>query len=69
DDKILGGKGIIVEIDKSKFEDLWIVGITERTRNKKCYFEVVKNCNYSTLFKFIKEHIKPGSTLYSDCWK
>ncbi|CAG8763469.1 10697_t:CDS:2, partial [Dentiscutata erythropus] len=58
DDKILEGKGIIVEIDESKFGDLWVVGITKRTGNKKYY-----------LFKFIKEYVKPGSTLYSDCWK
>ncbi|CAG8819566.1 4065_t:CDS:2, partial [Dentiscutata erythropus] len=37
-------------------------GITERRGIKKCYFEVVKNRNYFTLFNFIKKHIKPGST-------
>ncbi|CAG8669066.1 30834_t:CDS:2, partial [Gigaspora margarita] len=32
EDKILGSNKIIVEIDKSKFEDLWVVGITEKIK-------------------------------------
>jgi transposase-like protein len=68
-DEILGGNGVIVEIDESKFSNFWVVGITERTGNKKCYFEVVNNRNYLTLFKFIRKHVRPGSTVYSDCWK
>ena len=69
EDEVLGGNKVIVEIDESKFEDLWVVGITERNGNKKCYFEVVRNRNYATLYQFIRKHIRPGSTVYSDSWK
>jgi hypothetical protein len=68
-DTLLGGFNIKVEVDESKFrknEDFWVVGLIERTEEKKCYFEVVENRNTETLTKIIKKHVKPGSIVYTD---
>jgi hypothetical protein len=69
DDFLFGGFNIKVEIDESKFrknEDFWVLGIIERTEEKKCYFEVVENINTETLTKIIKKHVKSGSIVYTD---
>ncbi|CAG8808441.1 8874_t:CDS:1, partial [Dentiscutata erythropus] len=65
----IGGNDIIIEIDKSKFKkdkDYWVVGAVERTIEKKCFFEIVKKHDTSTLTKIIKKHVEPGATIYSD---
>jgi transposase-like protein len=71
-DLIIGGKNIIVEIDKSKFrknENWWVVGIVERTIKRKCYFEVVKDRDKETLRQIIKKHVRKGSIIHTDHWK
>lgn len=37
--------------------------------SKKCFFTTVENRTADTLVNIIKQHIKPGSTIISDCWK
>ena len=79
DDFLLGGDHEIIEIDESKFEDFWIVGMIQRTKKiktkakinsiQKCYFEIVDNRNTETIHRIIKKHIKKGSNVYSDSWK
>ena len=64
DDFLLGGDHEIIEIDESKFEDFWIVGMIQRTKNiknkakinsiQKCYFEIVDNRNTDTIHRIIK---------------
>ena len=48
-DFLLGRDRIIVEADESLFNDFWVVGIVERTKEKKCYFEIVKDSYTLTL--------------------
>jgi hypothetical protein len=69
DDEIIGRNRIICEIDESLFNNFWIIGSIERTKEKKMFFEVVDNRNTDTIRKIIKKHIKPGSKIYSDSWK
>ena len=45
------------------------MGIIERTKEKKCYFEIVKDRNTTILRRIIKKYVKPKSILFSDCWK
>ena len=66
---LLGRNRVIVEIDESLFKDFWVVGIVERTKEKKCYFEVVKDRNTSTLRQIIEAHVKSKSIVFTDCWK
>ncbi|CAC5363308.1 unnamed protein product [Mytilus coruscus] len=74
-----GGDSVIVEIDESKFgkrkyhkgrqvEGQWVFGGIERD-SKKSFFATVENRTKETLLKLIKDNIKPGTTIISDCWK
>jgi len=76
---VVGGHGHTVEIDESKFgrrkhhrghrvEGQWVFGVYEReTRN--CFMVPVENRTVDTLLKIIKDWVKPGTTIISDCWK
>jgi len=75
----IGGYGHTVEIDESKFgrrkhhrghrvEGQWVFGGYERETGN-CFMVPVENRNAATLLAVIKEWIKPGTTIISDCWK
>lgn len=75
----LGGEGKIVEIDESKFgkrkyqrgkwvEGRWVFGGIERGTDN-CFMLVVEDRSRNTLLSVIKDYIKPGTTIISDCWK
>ena len=76
----IGGNGIEVEIDESKFgkckyyrghkvEGQWVFGVREKYHKTKIFMVPVHNQNESTLIPIIKKWIKPGSIIHSDCWK
>ena len=67
DDFLLGEDRIICEADESLFNNFWVMGIVKRTKEKKCYFEIVKDRNTSTLRQIIKDYIKPKSIVFTDC--
>ena len=70
-----------VEIDESKFgkrkyhrgrlvEGVWVFGGIERDSNPpKCFFIPVEDRSAATLIPIIKQWIKPGTTVLSDCSK
>ena len=78
----LGGDGITIEIDESKFgktkhvrghkgrwnRGQWVFGVICRETGE--FFMVpVQDRTKKTLLKIIKERILPGTTIISDCWK
>ena len=76
---VVGGPGKVVEIDESKFgkrkyhkgrrvDGVWVFGGIERD-SKRCFFASVEDRSADTLVSLIKEHIAPGTTIISDCWK
>ena len=76
---IIGGQGVVVEIDESKFgkrkynrgkyiEGVWVFGGIERDRKENCFYCVVRDRTAETLLDLIKKHIRPGSHIISDCW-
>ena len=76
----IGGNGIEVEIDESKFgkrkyhrghrvEGQWVFGGREKYNKKQIFMIPVHNRKESTLIPIIKKWIKPGSIIHSDCWK
>jgi IS1 family transposase len=72
DDMKIGGMNVIVEIDESKFKknkDFWVIGGVERTTQKKCFFEVVKDRDVRTMRRVIRKHVKPGSIVHTDHWR
>ena len=75
---VIGGPGIKVEIDESKFgrrkyhrgryvEGHWVFGGTERITGKAFLVEVEKR-DAATLIPSIRQHIRTGSIIYSDEW-
>ncbi|CAG8702019.1 7645_t:CDS:1, partial [Acaulospora morrowiae] len=75
DDLMIGGNGIIVEIDESKFcrgketDGIWIVGGIERMEKRKCFFVIVDQRDAGTIRDIVSKHVKPGSIVATDCWQ
>src|SRR5207237_9642598 len=76
---MLGGDGIIVEIDESKFgkrkynrghrvEGQWIVGGFERGTGR-LFIAEVEDRTKETMEEVIKTWVKPGTTIHTDFWK
>ncbi len=79
DREILGGEGKIVQIDESKIgkrkyhrghyvEGQWVFGGVE-VGSRKSFIVCVEDRTEATLLSHIKEWIRPGTTIHSDCWK
>ena len=75
----IGGPGEIIEIDESKFgkrkyhrgkrvEGVWVFGGIERS-SKKYFMQCVTDRSAATLIPIIIWHVKPGTTIMSDCRK
>lgn len=75
----IGGPGVIVEIDETKIgkrkyhrghyvEGQWVFGGVER-KGGRCFMVPVEERTRETLTGIIKEKIRPGSIIVSDCWK
>ena len=76
----IGGDGIVVEIDESKFgkrkyhrgkhvDRVWVFGAIEGDNKSNCFFFVVPDRSADTLIPLITKYIRRGSTIISDCWK
>lgn len=74
----IGGPGIIVEIDESKFGKrlseggveggIWVFGGIERVTKKK-FVVPVEERDAATVVPLIQKFIRPGTIIYSDCWE
>lgn len=80
EDNMIGGEGIIVELDESKLgkrkyhrghhvEGVWIFGGVERTPQRDTFFVAVENRNAETLLEIIRTHVRPGSIIITDLWR
>lgn len=76
----IGGEGVIVEIDESKFgkrkhnrghhvEGVWVIGAVERTPLRRIFATTVTSRDKDIIKSIIYQFIEPGSIIYSDCWK
>ena len=76
----IGGNGVEVEIDESKFgkckyhrghrvEGQWVFGGQEKYNKQRIFMIPVNNRKAKTLIPIIKKWILPGSIIHSDCWK
>ena len=76
----IGGNGIEVEIDESKFgkrkyhrghrvEGQWVFSGREKYNKQKIFMVPVDNRKASTLLPLLKKWILPGTIIHSDCWK
>lgn len=80
DHQMVGGCGIAVETDVSKFvkrkrlkghrvEDCWVFGGVELTPERRCVAVTVTNRKRETPIPIIQAHIAPGSIIHIDFWK
>lgn len=80
EDCLIGGPGIVVELDESKFgkrkynrghrvEGAWVVGGVERTDARRMFVEVVDDRSAETLNEIIIRNVRPGSIVYTDLWR
>jgi len=76
---ILGGPGVVVEIDEAKIgkrkynrgrwiDGQWVFGGFERG-TKNCFLVPVPSRGSDVLLEIIKQWIRPGTIVVSDCWK
>ena len=75
----LGGRGLTVEIDESKFmhrkyhrghyrDGHWVLGMIERETNN-CVMIPVEDRSAATLLPLIREHVRPGTRIITDGWR
>ena len=75
----IGGPGIIVEMDESKFghrkynrghrvESPWVVGGVERTPDRRMFAQTVTGRDGELLATVIKDNIEPETILLTDGW-
>jgi transposase-like protein len=80
DDCMIGGEGVVVELDESKFgkrkcnrghhvDGAWVIGGVERGEARRMFVQVVEDRSAETLLRVISEHVLPGSIVYTDLWK
>lgn len=80
DGAIIGGEGIIVELDESKFgkrkynrghavDGAWVIGGVERTEERLVFAATVEDRSASTLLDVISQHVRSGSIVYTDMWR
>ena len=80
EDTIIGGPGIIVEIDETKMgrrkynrghrvEGIWVLGGVERTPDRKVFAVAVPDRSADTLLAAIRQHVLPGSVIHTDLWR
>lgn len=79
EERMIGGDGIIVEIDETlvskkwkyyrgvRYPEIWLFGGTER-ESKKWFGQIVLVRDRENLTNLIKRFIKPNSIIYSDRW-
>lgn len=78
----IGGEGVIVELDESKFgkrkfhrghyvEGTWIFifGGVERTEERRVFLVPVPDRRADTLISIISERVLPGSIIFTDMWR
>ncbi|KAI5152418.1 hypothetical protein ENBRE01_2815, partial [Enteropsectra breve] len=76
----IGGAGIVVEIDESKFglrkyhkghhvEGVWVFGLVEKTPERRIVLIPVEKRNRETLETLLKKYVDKDSIVHSDCWK
>jgi transposase-like protein len=80
EDTIIGGNGVVVEIDESKLskrkynrghhiEGAWVIGGIERTEEKRRFIVKIDNRDANTILGVIRAHVLPGSIVYTDMWR
>ena len=76
---ILGGPGVVVEVDEAKFsknmhhkgrllKNHWILGGVEREDKSRTFFVPVPDRTKETLLSVISEYVAPGTIIHTGGW-
>jgi ISXO2-like transposase domain len=79
-DTQIGGEGVIVEVDESKFgkrknnrghqiSGAWVIGGIERTPERKFFGVVVEKRDSDTIVNVLSRFVLAGSIVHTDCWR
>ena len=74
---MIGGEGIVVEIDESKFgkrkysrghrvDSVWVLGMVERTFERRIVLLRLKKRDKLTLYTLIIKYVAKGSIIYTN---
>ena len=77
---MIGGPGITVEVDESKFgkrkynrghrvDGVRVLGIVERTPKRNIILLIVPDRKAETSVAILKKHVHSNSRIYYDCWR
>jgi transposase-like protein len=80
DDMIIGGQGIIVQVDETKIgkrkynrgrrvDGSWVVVGVEITTERRVFAEVVEDRSEETITRVLCKHIAEGSVIWTDMWR
>lgn len=80
EDSIIGGEGVIVEVDETKLgkrkynrghrvDGVWVVVGVERTEARRVFVVPVESRDSLTLQSVVHAHVHAGSVVYTDLWK
>lgn len=80
EDCVVGGPGVVVEIDETKLgkrkyerghrvEGVWVLGGVERTEVGRVFVATIADRSAATLIGVIHRHVLPGSIVFSDMWR
>lgn len=80
EDTIIGGQGVIVEIDETKLgkrkynrghqvEGVWVLVGIERSVRRKMFCVPIEKRDAETLRNLVYRHVHPESIIYTDMWK
>ena len=79
-DTIIGGEGVIVEIDETKLgrrkynrghrvDGVWVIVGIERSPQRRVFMVAVKDRSAETIREIIRTHVAPGSIVHTDGWR
>lgn len=80
DDIIIGGQGIVVQVDETKIgkrkyhrghrvDGAWVIVGVEITPERRVFAEVVANRSQETITEVLGRHLAEGSIVWTDLWR
>jgi hypothetical protein len=52
-----------------RVDGVWVLGGVERTEERRCFLVIVDSRNAETLETVIRQFVRTGSIVITDCWK
>lgn len=80
DDTLIGGNGVKVFVDESKFgrrkynrghsvNGVWVIGGVDDSIDRKMFAVIIDRRDRESIIDVLSRHVLPGSILITDCWR